>query len=101
MNIKFDEDTGLLVPGEHKLTLDKFEEIFVHNEHRRYIYEKFGKLLGIFSKISCSHIYVDGSFVTQKPHPNDIDVCWHMDEDKEKRNKQLEALLKYVHNSFI
>ncbi|MCW2262088.1 MULTISPECIES: DUF6932 family protein [Sphingobacterium] len=94
MNIVFDEDTGLLVVGEHRLALDKFEEIFAHNEHRRYIFERFGKLLEIFKQISCSHIYVDGSFVTKKPRPNDIDVCWHKDEDREKRNIQLETLFK-------
>ena len=24
----------------------------------------------------CSVVYLDGSFVTSKPHPNDYDACW-------------------------
>lgn len=94
MNIVFDEDTGLLVPGEHRMTLEKFKEIFVHNERRRYIFERFEQLFEVFRQIACSHLYIDGSFVTKKPHPNDIDVCWHMDDDREKRTTQLEALLR-------
>lgn len=31
---------------------------------------------GILSKAGCVVLYVDGSFVTGKPHPNDFDVCW-------------------------
>ncbi|WP_293887149.1 MULTISPECIES: DUF6932 family protein [unclassified Sphingobacterium] len=91
MNVIFDEETGLIVPGEHKLTIEKFEEIFVYNDQRSQIFEGFQRLLEVFKKIACSHLYADGSFVTQKPHPSDIDVCWHMDENN--KDKQLFALL--------
>ena len=94
MEIVFDKNTGLLIPGEHKLTIDEFKEIFVYNDKRRLIFSGFQKLLGIFKQIECSHIYADGSFVTKKPFPSDIDICWHMDENKEQRNKQLKKLLE-------
>lgn len=92
MDIVFDESTGLLIPGEHKLALVDFEKTFVYNDRRRKIYSGFLKLIDIFNQIGCTHIYADGSYVTQKPHPGDIDVCWHMHEEKEKRDKQLKQL---------
>jgi len=94
MKIVFDEETGLLIPGEHKLSIEEFEEAFVYNSKRKTIFNGFQKLLKIFREIACSHIYADGSFVTQKPLPGDIDVCWHMDTDSTIRQKQLETLFK-------
>jgi hypothetical protein len=94
MDIVFDENTGLLMPGEHKLTIEEFEKVFVHNDKRRLIFSGFQKLIEIFKHIECSHLYADGSFVTKKPFPSDIDICWHMDEDRDTRNKQLEKLIK-------
>lgn len=94
MDIVFDKNTGLLVPGEHKLTLEEFEQLFVYNYRRREIYTGFLKLIEIFRQIECTHLYTDGSYVTQKPHPGDIDVCWHMHEDRDKKNIQLEKLFR-------
>jgi len=91
MNVIFDESTGLIVPGEHKLTLEKFKDIFVYNEHRVRIFEGFQRLLEVLREIACSRVYADGSFVTQKPHPSDIDVCWQMDQNN--KDEQLKALL--------
>lgn len=94
MDIVFDENTGLLIPGEHKLSIKEFEEAFVYNDNRRVIFSGFQKLIKIFIQIECSHIYADGSFVTKKPCPSDIDICWHMDSEKAKRDKQLQELLR-------
>lgn len=92
MDIAFDENTGLIVPGEHKLTLEEFEKAFVYNIRRREIFNGFLKLIDIFREIKCTHIYADGSYVTQKTYPGDIDICWHMHEDIDKRKEQLEKL---------
>jgi len=32
--------------------------------------------LDLLRAAGCKHVYVDGSFVTSKERPNDIDVCW-------------------------
>lgn len=95
MELQFDENTGLLLPGEHELTFEEFENEFVYNDRRKYIYGKFNGLIEIFKTIECSHIYIDGSYVTSKPVPNDIDVCWHMAEEKDKRNFQLQTLFDH------
>ena len=69
---------------------------YIYNDRREKIFEGFIKLLKDLREINCSHVYVDGSFVTSKPHPNDIDVCWHLEEDPPERQKQLQ-LLKEKH----
>ncbi|GAA4171900.1 DUF6932 family protein [Sphingobacterium ginsenosidimutans] len=92
MNIVFNEETGLLVPGEHKLTIEEFEKIFVYNDKRQQIYNGFRKLMTVFREIGCSHLYADGSFVTKKPYPGDIDVCWHMHDDIGPKIAQLTKL---------
>lgn len=92
MNIEFDENSGLLVPGEHKITIDEFEKMFVYNDRRKEIYGGFQKLIAIFTEIKCSHVYADGSFVTKKPYPSDIDVCWQMHQDIGQRMLQLTKL---------
>lgn len=94
MEIIFDEETGLLTPGEYKLSIEEFEEAFVYNSKRETIFKGFQKLLKIFRDIECSHIYADGSFVTKKPLPGDIDICWHMNEDHTIRKRQLEMLYR-------
>ncbi|WP_017259513.1 DUF6932 family protein [Pedobacter arcticus] len=94
MHIVFDKDTGLLIPGEYKLSIKEFEKEFVTNEERRIIFKGFQKLIKIFTAIECEYLYADGSFVTKKPFPSDIDVCWHMHNESSKRDQQLEALLK-------
>ncbi len=39
------------------------------------------KVIDLLKKFHCKAIYVDGSYVTSKELPNDIDVCWE-DEDE-------------------
>lgn len=94
MNIVFNEDTGLLMPGEYKMSLEDFEKTFSYNYKRRSIFTGLKKLLVILKEIDCDFIYVDGSFVTSKTLPRDIDVCWNMSNEKELRNNQLLKLIE-------
>lgn len=79
MNIVFNEDTGLLMPGEYKMSLKDFEKTFSYNYKRRSIFTGLKKLLVI---------------VTSKTLPEDIDVCWNMSNEKELRNNQLLKLIE-------
>lgn len=84
------DDNGKLPPGKHTATLKEVEDMFVYNSKRKEIFEGLNKLITLLRSISCGTIYLDGSFVTSKPRPGDIDVCWQegtgTDYDYEYKN---------------
>ena len=44
----------------------------------------------------CRTIYINGSFVTQEPRPNDFDACWDPDDvDIDYLRKNAPIVLKY------
>jgi hypothetical protein len=67
---------ALLPPGVHDTTLDEFFLRFVTNARRESLFD--GLLNGMKSlfEAGCPQIFVDGSYVTAKPLPNDYEVCW-------------------------
>jgi hypothetical protein len=67
---------GNLKPGIHPMALDDFENLYGYNGHRRKLITGLKKDLGCFNEFGCNHLYVDGSFVTSKTFPSDIDLCW-------------------------
>jgi hypothetical protein len=71
--------------GIYDTTLDEIKNRFATNDRRKQLYE--GLLRGCLAlKIAgCKLIYLDGSYITSKPLPNDFDVCWDpigVDPDK-------------------
>jgi len=78
MPIPIFESSGLLPPGVHDCTLDEIKVRFgsFHGSDRRP--QLFVKLLAFLSEVRASQIVrrlvVNGSFVTAKPAPNDIDL---------------------------
>ena len=75
---KFNDEKGILPPGTHDCSLKEAEKAFVspfHNSKRKELWDSFlqflewVKQLGIFE-----YVYINGSFVTDKPNPDDIDV---------------------------
>lgn len=78
MQLTFDENGYLTPPGVIKADLEALEKTFATNEHRRWL---FVKLLSLLEKLILQDIgdhivlfWVNGSFVTQKDMPKDIDV---------------------------
>lgn len=71
----FDE-TGKLPEGKHDCTLEELKSRFVYNKKRAEIFDGLMKLIEVLKAVSCGTIYVDGSFVTEKSRPGDVDVCW-------------------------
>lgn len=67
---------GLLPPGIHSCTLQEAEDAFCWNGHRRTLWEKFKQALGEFRALGFSRhaLIVDGSFVTDKDMPGDVEV---------------------------
>ncbi len=68
---------GDLLPiGEHETTLEEFEKKFVYNPKRQELFRGLKKLIDDLKVIGCKAIWIDGSFVTKKQLPKDIDICW-------------------------
>lgn len=70
-------ENGALPPGVHMTTLDEVEDRFagpsasyVRRERMRDLKRVVEHLLDL----GVSHIWIDGSFVTKKPRPRDVDV---------------------------
>lgn len=74
----------LLAPGRHVMTLYQFKAAFVdafpHDKRRLTLYlklEEFIQML-LVAEIPCE-VWLDGSFLTRKEEPDDIDVTVILD----------------------
>lgn len=66
---------GLLPRGVHDCTLEEISDLFAANQHRRRIFRNFvGCLDQEVRPLFVQPIFVDGSFVTDKDDPEDIDI---------------------------
>lgn len=70
------KNSGNLPNGIHSASLVEFEARFSISIKRKKLFEGLLMLIEDLRKIGCIAIYVDGSYVTNKRLPNDIDVCW-------------------------
>jgi hypothetical protein len=78
---------GELVSGEYEATLDEIETIFGHSpDRRKRLMQGLRNAAENLQYAGVKKIWVDGSFVTDKKEPNDIDGCWEysslVDTDK-------------------
>jgi hypothetical protein len=67
---------NVLPPGIHNATLQEIEQRFAMNEKRKTLFEGFRRAALALRTAGCQAIFLDGSFVTDKPEPGDFDVCW-------------------------
>jgi len=65
-----------LQPGIYDATFSEIKERFATNERREELYEGLLKGCQALKLAGCSVVFLDGSFITSKPAPNDFDVCW-------------------------
>ena len=66
----------VLPPGIHDATLHDVERTFATDSHRRSLFDGFRRAAEALRHAGCSTVYLDGSFVTEKPTPVDFDACW-------------------------
>lgn len=94
-------DSGDLPVGIHRSTLEEVRLRFgVQNETRRAVFERLEHILAIARNTGHIHRFVVfGSFITSKPHPNDVDVFILMDDDFDFSLVQGEARLLFDHGS--
>jgi hypothetical protein len=84
------DDFGLLPPGDYPLTLDELKQsMLVHGpadphepwdaEWCAYLVENLSMLVQELWSAEITEIFIDGSFVEAKAHPNDIDGYFECD----------------------
>lgn len=66
----------VLPPGVHQATLEEVRTAFATNTHRRSLFEGLIEAATRLKLAGCPTLYLDGSYVTGKPHPVDFDACW-------------------------
>jgi len=66
----------VLPPGVHNATLKEVEARFATSDYRKRLYSGFINGVKSLRKAGCRKIFLDGSFITEKPMPADFDVCW-------------------------
>ena len=74
--LELDPKTGYLPPGEHEATLTQLQEVFATNLRRKEIMTGLRRILAMLLAKDVKRVWVDGSFVTDKMRPSDVDVVF-------------------------
>ena len=67
---------GNLPPGIHTATWEEVVARFGGNPQRNRLLDGLRRAVSSLLDAGCPRIYLNGSFVTNKPEPNDFDVTW-------------------------
>ena len=77
MGIPALQANGELPPGEHEASLDEVEAVYgSSNDCRRLLMRGLRKAANNFGRSGVRTLWINGSFITDKEEPNDIDGCW-------------------------
>ena len=68
----FDKN-GNLPPGVHHATLEEIEKRFTWNSKRLSLFRSLKRALRNFAAAGVRRVWIDGSFVTMKQEPKDVD----------------------------
>ena len=72
---------GELPPGIHTATLEEVEAVFAKTPRRRTLCDGLRRAVQNLKAAGVRRVFIDGSFVTTKANPNDVDGCWEWNED--------------------
>lgn len=72
-------DNGVIEPGIHEIDIHEFYNLFVQSfttsERRKDIFDSLIDFLKILlNKYDVQEVWIDGSYVTDKVNPNDVDI---------------------------
>lgn len=73
-------ENGLLPPGIYETALGELHEKMGWSRRRLALLEGLEGALELMAASGVRRVYVDGSFVTDKDRPNDIDGCYDLQE---------------------
>lgn len=71
---------GELPPGIHTATLAEVEAVLITTPRRSRLFEGLQRALQNLQAAGVRRVFIDGSFVTTKADPNDVDGCWEWTE---------------------
>lgn len=97
----FDKN-GCLLPGVYNMTLNEVEELFSKNKTkiRSNIMKEYEKHLNEIKNTGyCLEHWIDGSFVTLKENPRDIDTLTELDGVKVDENADWKLIHDLIDNS--
>jgi hypothetical protein len=74
--MKFDNNGNLFPYEAHAISFDKFASVFGFDENRKFLLSKLSSFTTELKRILPGEItiWVDGSFVTRRSDPKDIDL---------------------------
>lgn len=82
-------DFGFLLPDDYELTLDELKQSLLvtgpkddtpwDSRWRAFLVEQLEVMVGQLWRVGVTKIFIDGSFVENKAHPNDIDGYFECD----------------------
>ncbi len=90
----FDQN-GNLPPGEHPCTWDELENRYATTNQRINLLNGLQAALENLNTAGCHTVWIDGSFVSDKPQPQDYDACW--DSDNVDPDLLEPTLLNFTH----
>lgn len=99
------QENGNLNPGVHNYSVLNFKQEFVENfvdsQSRKEIFEKFeGWFADLIELCVPSSIWLDGSYLTSKENPNDLDmVIFYKPEDLGENEQVIAAVQKIISES--
>jgi len=76
--------SGELPPGVFVTDIDEIEAVLGFNSIRRELIEGLRKALENLREAGVQRVWINGSFVTTKEEPNDVDGCWDPSQVDEK-----------------
>jgi len=95
---EFDEN-GNLPPGVHWAEWSEFQERFGTTRKRQRMIEGLAQAMEQLKAAGGRTIYINGSFVTSEPNPNDFDACWDRDDvDFDRLRANAPTLLNFTDN---
>lgn len=87
----FDDD-GNLPPGVYEAQWSELEQRFGWSERRHTLLNGLKRALKPLCEAGCQRVFVNGSFVTNKDNPGDIDIAWDPNGVDTNRLLELEPI---------
>src|SRR5690606_27149795 len=69
----------ILPPGIWDADIIEIEKRFAINDRRVQLFSGLKRALSNLFRAGCTQVFLDGSYVTDKPMPNDYEICWDAD----------------------